>query len=227
MNKNSKKRDVIVNYNGRQFLTDVWMGERMRNNRYEVEEIKLLTQIPSDRELRVLELGGCLGVTSVLCNEMLLDPTKHVVIEANPKLIKYLEYNKKINNCSFSIKNNLISKNSDGVFYSYDKLVAGSAHRLDNMETNKTMHIIPVKTLEELQSEVGYEFNFLIIDIEGGELEFFKSFDISGFEYILVETHEFLMYKGFESEVFDVLNKNGFKVLNSIGSSSLLIKNNG
>lgn len=216
--------DIIVQYKGHTFLTDKWMGGRMNNNAYETEESELLNLIPDNIDLKVLELGGCLGVVSVLVNKKLKDPSKHVVVEANPKLIKYLEYNKNVNNCFFTINNSLISTNSDGTFYSYDKLVAGSAHRLDNRETNKTPHTVPVHTLDALQLNVGYNFDFLVIDIEGGELEFFKSFDLSGFKYILLETHENLMYPGFNSEVFNELNAYGFKLVKSIGNCLLLTK---
>ena len=41
----------------------------------------------------------------------------------------------------------ITSNKDNNVFYSYDKLVAGSAqniHRLDDKETNKTKHIVEV-----------------------------------------------------------------------------------
>lgn len=215
------KNDIHIEYNGSSFLTDEWMGKRMEAGNYEVEELKLLNNI-IDNKLTVLELGGCLGVVSVILNKKLKDPSKHLVIEANPNLIKYLEYNKEINNCSFKIKNGLVSTSSDGIFYSYDKLVAGSAHRLDNRETNKTKHTVPVFSLDQLQEEVGYNFNFLVIDIEGGELEFFQSFNCTGFKYILLEVHEGLMYSGFNNEVFKILTDNNFKIIQSLGNCILL-----
>ena len=94
--------DIEVNYENYTFLSDNQMGGRMKLGKYEVEEIKLLELIPDINRLSVLELGGCLGVVSVILNKKLDNPEKHIVIEANPKLIKYLEHNK------YHYKKNLI-----------------------------------------------------------------------------------------------------------------------
>lgn len=217
--------DIEVNYNNYTFLSDSQMGGRINLGKYEVEEIKLLEFIPDINKLSVLELGGCLGVVSVILNKKLDNPEKHIVIEANPKLIKYLEHNKKINNCSFSIKNALLTSNKENnIFYSYDKLVAGSAHRLDNIESNKTKHIIDTISLKELKDQINYNFDLLVMDIEGGELDFLLEFDISDFKYVLVELHENLMYPGFNKKCIDELNWRGFTVINNFGSSILLKK---
>lgn len=215
-------QDILVNYNTFTFLTDEWMGNRMKVNKYEVEELELIKSIPDIQNLTVLELGGCLGVVSVSINSKLLHQANHVVIEANPNLKRYLEHNRELNKCGYVVKNCILSKSSDGVFYSYDKLVAGSAHRLDNRESNKVKHIVEVTTPKQLEKEYNLVFDFLVIDIEGGELEFFEDFDLTNFKYILVELHENLMYSGFNKQCLDLLTEKGFKRLKAIGSSILL-----
>ena len=220
-------KDIEVNYHNYTFLTDEWMGGRMETNKYEVEEINLLESISNVNQFSVLELGGCLGVISVILNKKLDNPEKHIVIEANPKLIKYLEHNKKINNCSFSVKNALMTSNkNNNIFYSYDKLVAGSAHRLDEKENNKTQHIVDTITLKELKSQVNYNFDLLVMDIEGGELDFLLEFDVSDFKYILVELHQNIMpgIENFNNKCLDELNWRGFNVVKSVGNSFLLKK---
>ncbi len=222
--KNNMNQDILVDYNNFTFLTDEWMGNRMKVNKYEVEELELIKSIPDIHNLTVLELGGCLGVTSVNINSKLLNKENHVVVEANPKLKRYLEHNKKLNKCEYTVKNCILSQNSDGVFYSYDKLVAGSAHRLDSKESNKVKHIVEVTTPKQLEEEYNLIFDFLVIDIEGGELEFFQDFDLTNFKYILVELHENLMYPGFNKQCLDLLDKKGFKRSRAIGNSILLKK---
>lgn len=218
-------QDIEVNYKSHTFLADKQMGGRMKLNKYEIEEISLLDSIPNLSELSVLELGGCLGVVSVILNKKLKNPQNHIVIEANPKLIKYLEYNKKANNCNFEIRNTLITNNKDNnIFYSYDKLVAGSAHRLDNKESNKTKHIIDTISLTELKGQTSYNFDLLVMDIEGGELDFLLEFDISDFKYILVELHENLMYQGFNKRCKEELNSRGFQIITNSGNTFLLKK---
>jgi len=220
------KDNIEVKYHNYTFLTDEEMGERLKRGRYESEEIGLLKHIPNINKFSVLELGGCLEVVSVILNKKLDDPQKHVVIEANPRLISYLEYNKKINDCSFLIKNAMITNDKDNnIFYSYDKLVAGSAHRMDNWEANKTEHIIDTISLEDLRDQVNHDFDLLVMDIEGGELDFFKNYlHTYKFKYILFEVHGFpMMYKGFDKECRSILDENGYKIVKHKGGSSLLV----
>jgi len=220
------KDNIEVKYHDCTFLTDKEMGKRMEQGRYESDEIKLLKHIPNINKCSVLEIGGCLGVVSTILNKKLDDPQKHVVIEANPRLISYLEYNKKINNCSFLIKNAMIANDKDtNIFYSYDKLVAGSAHRMDDWESNKTEHFIDIISLEDLRDQVKYDFDLLVMDIEGEELDFFKNYlHTYKFKYILFEMHTYpMMYKGFDKECNSILDENGYTLLKASGGSSLLV----
>ena len=217
--------DRIEEYIGFKFLTDAEMGKRMVKKKYEKQEIFLLNEIPNIATMSVLELGGCLGVVSVATNQMLENKNNHIVVEANPKMIRYLRHNRDLNNCKFQIENAIISDSHDGVFYSYDKLVAGSAHRMDNKEKNKTKHNVNVISYKDLVSKYKIEFDVLIIDIEGGELEILKEIrEITSIKYIMIEIHEKLMYSGFRKECFDVLENMEFILIKRCGKESFLFK---
>lgn len=214
---------ITVTYQGYRFNADFAMGDRMKRGIYESQEISLISKIPNLSKMSVLELGGCLGVLAVIVNKKLDDPNKHIVIEANPKLINNLEHNRNINNAKFTILNALISNNSNDVFYSYDKVVAGSSHRMDDREENKTQHKVDVITLPNLMKKFDIKFDVILIDIEGGELQFLQEllcFNIF-IKYIMVEIHEFIMYAGYEQECLDVLNKLGLKLIAKDGISFL------
>ncbi|MFT6731777.1 MAG: FkbM family methyltransferase [Glaciecola sp.] len=214
---------IAVTYQGYRFNADFAMGDRMKRGIYESQEISLISKIPNLSKMSVLELGGCLGVLAVIVNKKLDDPNKHIVIEANPKLINNLEHNRNINNAKFTILNALISNNSNDVFYSYDKVVAGSSHRMDDREENKTQHKVDVITLPNLMKKFDIKFDVILIDIEGGELQFLQEllcFNIF-IKYIMVEIHEFIMYAGYEQECLDVLNKLGLKLIAKDGISFL------
>jgi FkbM family methyltransferase len=214
---------IAVTYQGYRFNADFAMGDRMKRGIYESQEISLISKIPNLSKMSVLELGGCLGVLAVIVNKKLDDPNKHIVIEANPKLINNLEHNRNINNAKFTILNALISNNSNDVFYSYDKVVAGSSHRMDDREENKTQHKVNVITLPNLMKKFDIKFDVILIDIEGGELQFLQEllcFNIF-IKYIMVEIHEFIMYAGYEQECLDVLNKLGLKLIAKDGISFL------
>ena len=214
--------DKVVEYCGFKFLTDNSMASRMINNWYEKQEISLIEKIPNLENLVILELGGCLGVVSVVSNSRLNNKENHIVVEANPNLMNYINYNKNINNCHFKIENAMISSKSDGVFYSYDKLVAGSAHRTDNRERNKTKHIVNVMTYDELEKKHNLKFDVLIIDIEGGELEFLKEIENNlHIKYVMVELHESQMFGGFDNECIDVLKRMGMSMMSKSGQTYL------
>lgn len=214
--------DSVHNYKGFKFLTDEQMGRRLDEGWYEAEEISLLNLIPGIENSSILELGGCLGVVSVITNSKLKNKQNHVVVEANPKLIPYLENNKRINDCEFNILNAMISTTSDGVFYSYDKFVAGSAHRTDNKEKNKTKHTVDVMVYEDVEDKYNLNFDVLIIDIEGGELDFLNEIrDIKGINHVLVELHEQQMFKGFNIQCLQALSNLGLKRIAHRNSSFL------
>ena len=203
----------IYKYKGFEFRADREMGNRMLNNNYEKEEIKIITSVIDKNELKnlkVLELGGCLGVVSTITNYFLSNKKNHVIIEANPELIKYLEFNKDRNNCLFHIENYFISNKPGSTYFkAYDKLVAGSAHRKDNLEKNQRTYLIKNVTLDSLVKKYDI-FDFIIMDIEGGELEFlYQNIEYikNNVKYLMVEIHEFLMYKHFQIQCINVIIK--------------------
>lgn len=211
---NNNKSDYLVEYDNYTFLADEQMVNRIKINKYESDELLLLNHIFGIEDLTILELGGCLGFISVIVNKLLNNPHNHVVLEANPNVMKYLKYNKQINNCSFKLENVMLSNRSDGTFYSYDKLIAGSSHRLDDVERNKTKHIITTTNLSGLEKKYNLTFDFLIMDIEGGELEFLEDFTLVNFKYMLIELHEHLMYSGFNNKCKELIEKSGMVIIN-------------
>jgi 16S rRNA A1518/A1519 N6-dimethyltransferase RsmA/KsgA/DIM1 with predicted DNA glycosylase/AP lyase activity len=56
-----------------------------------------------DPNLPVVEVGGCIGVVACTTNRLLQEPSKHVVVEANPDLVPVLEANRQLNQCEFVV----------------------------------------------------------------------------------------------------------------------------
>src|SRR5262245_30697328 len=81
-----------------QEMTDFKFRGRFVRGSYEKEERRHLKKY-IDADATVLELGACLGVVSCLTNVLLTDPRKHVVVEANPLLISWIERNRELNKC--------------------------------------------------------------------------------------------------------------------------------
>lgn len=202
------------------------MTDRLKKNVYEKQEIGLIELIPRKklRESKVLDLGACLGVVSIIVNKKLNNKEDHVCVEANTDLIPVLQKNRDKNDCKFKIENSIISNTSDGVFYIYDNVVAGSAHRKDNIEKNKKKLKVKVLKLSELIKKHNVTFDFIIMDIEGGELEFLKenkNYIKNNVKYLLIEIHEFIMYKGYEKKCLEIIENTNMELIKKDGISFL------
>eukprot|EP00746_Dinoflagellata_sp_MGD_P016035 gnl/MRDRNA2_/MRDRNA2_135975_c0_seq1.p1 gnl/MRDRNA2_/MRDRNA2_135975_c0~~gnl/MRDRNA2_/MRDRNA2_135975_c0_seq1.p1 ORF type:complete len:205 (-),score=50.69 gnl/MRDRNA2_/MRDRNA2_135975_c0_seq1:161-775(-) len=201
------------------------MADRMVRGTYESAELGMIKDLDFFEDDVVVELGGCLGVIAVATNRRLPPSARHVVIEANPVIIPFLEHNRAVNNCTFVIEHCMVSDTSDGSFTSFNKAVAGSAHRMDNIESNPVHHQVPVKPSSELPPNT----SVLIVDIEGGEKELFEQAlpQLRSIRLIMVEIHEFLMYKGFEKEVREVLVKHGFSQVKHEETNFIFVRSGG
>lgn len=152
---------------------------------WEKEEIVLSKKYIKKSD-NILEIGGCIGGLSVFMNSLLRKKSKHLVIEPNVKLEKTLELNRELNNASYEIKCCLIDdpETNTGEFYINDFILGSSKE----MKTKELIHV-PVYPLSDFSDD----YNVLVIDIEGGEYDFFDSYydEILKFDKILIEFHEF------------------------------------
>lgn len=191
-------------------LTDFKFRGRFVLGSYEEEESRYLSQHLAPNA-KVLELGSCLGYVSCLTNQLLIDKSQHVVLEANPKLIPWIEKNRDENNCKFVIENCIVSENEQNAFYIHDLIVGGSAKR-------KTAYKIEIEGLSfvSLRKKHDIDFDTLVMDIEGGELHLFQNHktDIAQFDKIFMEVHPFaniLTHKEAQ-ECEDILSDLGFDI---------------
>lgn len=175
---------------------------------YENTERKLISQYIKGHE-KVLELGACIGVVSCLVNTRLSDPDKHVVVEANPELIPYLDNNRVINKCKFAIANCAISSKPEEAFYFGHSIVSGSLLDVNN-NTEKT--IVKGRTIGQLQQKHDIRFDTLIMDIEGGEFRvLFDNRDLlHQFNLIIIENHPHLLDQSMISGYENLLKECGF-----------------
>ncbi|SEK77367.1 methyltransferase, FkbM family [Aquimarina amphilecti] len=196
-------------------LTDFKFRGRFVFNNYETEEAEYLSKyLPP--EATVIELGGCLGFVSCLTNKILLDKNKHIVLEANPNLIPLIQKNKEDNNCFFSIENLVVTKEKETQFYIHDLIVGGSLKRKTGKQVN-----IEGTTFDSLRRKYDVDFDTLIMDIEGGELELFRNHkeEIKKFKMIFFEVHPFagILTKEEAQECEEILLGLGFRIVKRDG----------
>jgi FkbM family methyltransferase len=197
------------------------MGFRSRFlfDAYEAGERQLCKKYLSNKDT-VLELGACLGIVSCVCNKILspYETARHVVVEANPKLIPWIEKNRTQNHCSFAIEHGMLSKSSNGDFRIEQFIVSGSAH-------TTTGHLIkvPVFTLDDICEKYAFTPNTIVMDIEGGEIDFLvENVDWirhnSYFTKLIVEIHPFIVGDSAVEQFHAQLQKLGFVNVESVGS---------
>lgn len=203
-------------------LTNIAFRGRFLRDKYEKEEATYLSRYLSPGD-KVIELGSCLGYVSCLTNQILEDKSQHVVLEANPQLIAWIEKNRDENHCGFAIENCIISLQDKNEFYIHDLIVGGSTKR-------KTGHKIEVDgtSFSTLEKKYHTKFNTLIMDIEGGELDLLRSHkdSIAKFEKIFYEVHPFANILTVEEarECENILLSCGFKLQLRDGNFQIWIK---
>jgi len=182
-------------------------------NRYETPERDALRTC-IDPTLPVVELGASIGVISCLTNKKLLDPSKHVVVEANPDLIPLLEANRQRNDCRFTVLHGAVSYSGREVeFLISDSILASSATRMDSRFNVRRKVKVPSITLREIIERFDFPRCTLVCDIECGEVELVAQ-EIGTIENhvstILMEIHNTTLDKQTVDAMVEALNDAGF-----------------
>lgn len=156
--------DLVIPFD----LTDIKFRGQFPIDFYEKQERRYLKQyLP--KNATVLELGACLGVVSCITNRLLEHPERHVVVEANPNVVPIIEDNKRRNQCSFQIEHCMVSSRAVNEFFIGKTILMSS-----NLRQSATKISVAGKTIADLEREHGMRFDALVMDIEGGELDFLR-----------------------------------------------------
>lgn len=155
---------------------------------YEKDEVRLLKDYVQPEDV-VLELGagigfmGCVAQTFIKCKQ-------YVSFEANPNLIEIIRNNMQRNNVVFDIRNAVLMDESSEVdFYITPAFWASSLIQPVSGDYKKVT--VPAldknKTINEIKPTT------LIVDIEGGEADFFDGLDLTSVNKIILEVHPLIL----------------------------------
>jgi len=133
---------------------------------YEKPERELLSTY-LDPLRPVVEFGGGIGVIACLANKRLVSPEHHVVVEADPNLVRLLAENRDRNGCRFKILHGALAYGSESVTFYQETtfLASGVKHATDRFMT------VPAITLREVVEQNGFQHVTLICDVEGAEID--------------------------------------------------------
>ena len=141
------------------------LKSRFITGRYEKSERYAVSKYLSGHN-PVIELGGSIGVVACITNRKLKDPSRHVVVEANPGLIPILEAHRAMNQCSFTVENRALAYGGHMVEFHLDSAIVGGG--IYNQSGDTVM--VPTTTLGALCKSYEIESCDLICDIEGVEI---------------------------------------------------------
>lgn len=201
-------------------MTNLELGKQILGT-YEKDERKLTEKYLNAND-SVLEMGACIGVVSLTINDILYDKSKQVSVEPNPEMLEYLRTNRELNSAKFQIETCIVSKSKEVDFF-----LGGEAFLGSSLLSGKNKIIVRCKSLEELNKEY-FDFSVIVMDIEGGELEFFRSFNLenSKIRLIIWETHckPNLLAKSELQECYQILESYSFKFVERVGNVEAWLK---
>jgi len=208
-------------------LFPVTLYSRFLFNVYEQEEVSLVYNYLKGNET-VLELGACIGVVSCVTNKRLSNPKNHVVAEANPELIKYIQHNKELNNCKFSVLNGAVSDLNELTFYAYEGRALSGSLMKESTDRPMTEHLIKGYSPRDIEKKYNLKFDTLIMDIEGGEFELIDKYRdwIKSLKLLMIEFHPKHLNKDTDLEKYlDIIQKECGFILTEYLSGTLVFKN--
>ena len=175
---------------------EIYLGD------YEAKEIEIISRRLAADDV-VFEVGAGLGYLSAYCAK-LTGSDRVFTYEANPELIPLIRETHARNNVAPTLINALLAQGEGKrEFHLEDDFWASSAHRSGGRS-------ITVKQLDLNAELARVKPSFLIVDIEGGEAEFFAGADLSTVQKICVETHPDVLGDRVLSEMFAGLVAQGF-----------------
>jgi len=211
---NSKDYFVISGFkliNHKSFGKEIlWSVNR---NHYENHEVDLINEFmePTDR---VLELGGGMGLLSMVTSKIVPDENIFV-FEANPLMYEINTNNYRVNNLNnINVYNNILGHGektrSFGITQSFE---------CSNLLMTDAVDTISVEQLDLDNFIRENSINTIMIDIEGGEYELIYD----GYVFpdivkkLFVETHPSQNFNNIDLTV--IIEKQGFKAIKSWGQS--------
>ena len=163
--------------------------ERINAARYEGQEIAGALQVVREGD-KVLEMGAGIGLVGAIVAKN-AKPKKVVSFEANPNLIDHITALYKMNRLSsrIEVRNEVLISAPDApetmAFHIRNSYLGSSLIDSDSRATTRVD--VPTAGYTKVHKDFGPDV--LLMDIEGGELEFLRHASLDGVRAIVIEFH--------------------------------------
>lgn len=173
---------------------------------YESAEVDIIreTLTPDDR---VLEIGGGVGFVGILTARRVRRPDQVLIIEANPQLIPLMERNFALNGVRPQVWNGVLGRSgaSEVSFYLHDDFWASSLMPFPGGRETR----VPQHDARTVLAD--FRPTYLIVDIEGGEIDLFDGWDLTGVRKVCLEVHPRQTGQPAVDRLFQSLEQQGFR----------------
>ncbi len=160
-----------------------YLKKTLLQGKYERHERTILETTLESTDV-VLELGGGIGYVSTI-SSLRIGSQNVFTVEANPKLIDTIKQNHSANGVSPKVYNFILGKEA-GVVEFYVNENFWSSSQINRPGIVKKIQV-EQRDFGEFLAHTGA--TYLVIDIEGGEVNLFDDVDLSQVSKILLETH--------------------------------------
>ena len=174
---------------------------------YEFPERQLLkaTIRPGDR---VLEIGACLGVISILAARLAGGGQNVVSYEANPALEKEIRANYEFNRLYPKLIMKAVTpEGGTSVFYISHEAYGSSSQQVEGAWT------LEVESESINQAIMDHDPSVLVVDAEGAEIQLLQHADLRNIRAAIVEFHPMLTGEEGIAEAKDALSAKGFNAV--------------
>ena len=185
--------EVIAKYNGLKIPDSPYAqrtgGSRFADGKYERKELEIGTALLKTGD-RIVEMGAGLGfVGGYLAFKR---PSVELwSFEANPALIPHIQDMYALNNIDdrARVSNNVVLTGKDlpetAKFHVYNCFLGSSL--FDREDKPRPSVEVPTLSWDTIKKD--YSPTFLLMDIEGGELEFLEGANLDGINTVVIEFH--------------------------------------
>ena len=167
----------------------------------------------------VMELGGGIGMVAIACAQR-IGSERVVSYEANPELEALIRDNYELNDVSPTLRMMMLGAEEGTRTFHLAERFSHSSAQLGGDGTRPVE--VPVGAVDQHLAEVSP--TVLVVDIQGGEVEFFDEADLSGVRLLLVELHPFIIGLSGVRSVRGALRSAGFEVVERSGQSYLFAR---
>lgn len=174
---------------------------------YEADEISILKNHLVKQDV-LLEIGAGIGYLSSYCSKIVGDERVYSY-EANPEMAEKVSETYKLNNVSPNFKNAFASfENSFVDFYLESNFWSSSSKK--RSENSKKVSIPTIDINEEINR---VSPTFMIVDIEGGEIDLIDKINFTSVKKLILEVHPHVIGDGNTSKVIAQLVSKGFDLM--------------